>query len=134
MPDRVKKSNEYCQECAERLLGTWRGWPHRSVVPLLPLMQGGPCPACGGDLVLRSSDIAWLNVHGSYSTGLPDHWVLAVRADSFSWGKPYYAESLCGMCGGRSVISHFTHDRHAFVNNCEACGISPVRLKDSDPE
>ncbi len=104
----------FCQHCANELFKLWRGWPIKDNIPIPPFMQNSTCPKCGGTENLISSNIAWLNVHGPYSTGIPDYWVLNVPSrKGFSkefpskWGLPYFKLGICPQCGENTVTSLF---------------------------
>lgn len=118
----------YCQPCSQRALSSWKGWPHRDPVPLLPRIDSGPCEECGCSESLGANGIAWLNYHGPSSTGLPDYWMLVIDTASSAWGRPYFAEAVCGRCGGRAVVSEMQYpsNRHEFKLNCEQCGVQRV--------
>ncbi len=38
---------EYCRECADKAFQTWEGWPNKTPVPSLPLVQDNGCAECG---------------------------------------------------------------------------------------
>ena len=103
----------FCLHCAEELFKQWRGWPVRDSIPVPPIIDGGTCPKCGGAEVVVSFDIAWLNIHGPYSTGLPDYWVLNISLSGGSkrfpskWGLPYFKQGTCPRCGANTIISLF---------------------------
>jgi hypothetical protein len=71
----------FCRKCALSAFNKWKGWPIRDPVPILPIMEQGKCPICGSVDEVISSNIAWLNIHGPYNTGLPDYWILKVTPD-----------------------------------------------------
>ena len=68
----------FCRRCAEEVFDKWRGWPIKNKIPVPPVIVGGACPKCGGTDEILSPDIAWLNYHSEYSTGLPDYWLLTI--------------------------------------------------------
>lgn len=118
---------DFCRACAVPLLAQWKGWPHRDPIPAIPIMDGGACRQCMGREVLLSTQIAWLNVHGAYSTGLPDYWQLVTAAGGGNdvkrliahWGHPYYRKLACPGCHGQCVSSvHLGHTRLT----CPSCG------------
>jgi hypothetical protein len=115
----------YCATCADPILTGWRGWPHRDPIPTLPLMQSGRCESCGGDQPLPAHQITWLNCHGSFSTGLPDYWVLQTNGSGCNWGHPYLADTYCRKCGGRAVISEMRYSggTRALRQDCLNCGV-----------
>jgi ribosomal protein S27AE len=115
----------FCTACSLPILRDWKGWPHRDVVPILPLVEDKKCSSCGQAETyptLNNSSIAWVNVHGPSNTGLPDFWRLECieGASRFSkWGQPYFAIEPCPKCSGKSVISKFKNE---FRYNCQQCG------------
>lgn len=145
-PPRIMESetHTYCRPCSQTILSKWKGWPHRDVVPLLPLVtvrqsnasatnnDYDDCPVCGGtnDTVFNSM-IKWLNVHGPYNTGLPDYWLLVISDNKSKWGLPYYAETMCPRCKQRAVVSEmrYPNDDHEIAYNCANCGVQSVRRK-----
>src|SRR5262249_7786449 len=98
----------YCRESGERLLTKWKGWPHRDALPTLPRLLAGACETCGGVEGFKPSTISWLNIHGAFSTGLPDYWIL-ITSQPNDWGQPYYSESNCPRCHGRSIVSQMNY-------------------------
>ncbi len=118
----------YCEICSEAILSSWRGWPHKDVIPLLPRIEFGKCPCCSNEASpgLVSSRITWFNYHGAFSTGLPDYWLLVIDGDRKKWGLPYFAEGVCPLCKGRSAISKmkFPNGTCELMHNCEKCGLS----------
>src|SRR5919201_6176588 len=88
-----------CLRCAEPALRAWKGWPHRDAIPVLPCLEAGTCPNCGGTEELQSSRVTWFNYHREYSTGLPDYWLLVPDGKRVKWGRPYYSEGRCPKCG-----------------------------------
>lgn len=115
--------------CAERAFAKWRGWPHKSAVPLLPPLAAGSCVACGSTEELSSEGIAWVNHHESYSTGLPDYWCLGIDHDPSHWGRPYHAEADCPNCTARTIISEmrYPNGKREFMHNCAVCGVLRTR-------
>jgi len=118
----------YCQRCSREVLGSWKGWPHRDVVPALPQVIAGSCLACGETSSLQSSSIAWLNYHSPYSTGLPDHWLLVVVERPNKWGLPYFAAARCPKCSQPTVVSEMRYPdgTHELKHNCPQCGVLDV--------
>jgi hypothetical protein len=120
----------YCENCAKTLLHNWRGWPHKQNVPVLPRIQEGVCESCGqANTPISSSKIGWLNYHSEFSTGLPDYWLLEVKASRPKWGKPYFAEGICPRCAVRTVISQMLYPNGTgeLMHNCPKCGVLPAR-------
>jgi hypothetical protein len=39
-------SHTYCAKCSGPILSTWKGWPNRNAVPLLPRIVDGACESC----------------------------------------------------------------------------------------
>ena len=85
-----------CKDCAERAFSTWRGWPKRDAVPSVPFLVEGRCPMCSGSVGLSPEHVVYHNIHGEYSTGLPDYYVLEIHAPDSQqyqflkkWGRPY---------------------------------------------
>jgi hypothetical protein len=116
----------YCRSCSESALSGWKGWPHKDLIPLLPLIGDQGCTSCGakGEL-LASAEIHWLNFHGQYNTGLPDYWLLVIAKETV-WGHPYHEEVTCRRCKGRAVVSEFgdiRNGRFEYKVNCPACGL-----------
>jgi ribosomal protein S14 len=122
---------QYCAKCSPAILGEWKGWPHRDCVPHLPRIISGSCEVCGsvGSDYISNTDIAWLNHHGPYSTGLPEYWLLVISEGWLSkWGSPYYAETNCRKCGGRGIISEmkYPNGTRELASNCQICGVKKV--------
>jgi hypothetical protein len=115
----------FCAECTDRALASWKGWPHRDAVPLLPLLEAGHCESCGASDVTPGAEIVWLNIHSEFSTGLPDYWVLKADGQPSKWGLPYYAVGQCPRCSSPSIISemNYPNGRHELKCNCERCGV-----------
>ena len=115
----------FCLECAKRGLSDWKGWPHKVPVPPLTKLDNDVCKECGCSDVLESSRIGWLNVHGPFSTGLPDYWVLTINGHRNFWGYPYYLEGRCRGCGEMVVVSQMQYPggEVEFKSNCESCGV-----------
>ena len=76
---------------------SWSGRQKRNtLLPDLPAMKNGKCLVCGLSEELSAARIFYRNIHGSYNTGLPDYFVLAVKKElaqdgSFDskFGRPY---------------------------------------------
>lgn len=123
-------STAYCQTCALDLLGTWKGWPHKQPIPVLPRLDSGCCSVCGGKSPLDSVRINWFNYHSPNSTGLPEHWFLRTDDEALRrhWGLPYYSEANCPKCRVRATVSQmlFPNGRHELRINCQQCGVSPI--------
>ena len=122
----MKRQNlTYCKSCADSILGKWKGWPHKDVIPLLPKSIDGICEECGSNETLDSSEIIWLNYHSEYSTGLPDYWLLVIRSKSNKWGLPYYSEGQCPRCNSRTILSemNYPNGKHELKHNCKKCGV-----------
>ena len=115
----------YCRECGQSILKQWKGWPQRDAIPMLPRMFDGTCEACGGTEGLEPSTISWLNYHSEFSTGLPDYWLLVISPQQGKWGQPYYCESNCPRCNGRSIVSqmNYTNGTEEICHNCNVCGV-----------
>lgn len=101
----------FCRHCALRMFEKWAGWPQRKRLPLPPILADGVCQACGGHDTLLSSKIAWHNLHGGGSSGLPSAWVLSEitpRSQELTrWGYPYFKLSPCPNCRGHVLSSLF---------------------------
>jgi len=104
----------FCRTCALSAFEQWKGWPITDAVPSLPMIQDGKCPVCGGTEAVISVNIAWLNIHGPYNTGLPSYWILKVndrhtfeKKFPSKWGLPYYELVKCERCGGAILTSIF---------------------------
>lgn len=117
---------DFCAECAKPILAEWKGWPHKDAIPLLPKLSDGVCAKCSGGHALKSDHIFWHNIHGPYSTGLPDYWVLELKDVGTSWGSPYFSEGKCPKCEALSVISemNYPNGKHELKGNCPECGVS----------
>jgi hypothetical protein len=120
-----KQDSIYCKSCAESILKQWKGWPHKDAVPLLPKSIGGKCEICSGNETVASTNIAWLNYHSEYSTGLPDYWLLVVNPHGNKWGFPYYAEGACPKCNNRTILSvmNYPNGLQEIRHNCQQCGV-----------
>lgn len=125
------QSNIYCEPCSLPRLATWKGWPNRNLIPLLPRLIDGCCETCAQPSAsLDSSRIGWQNVHGYGNTGLPDHWRLVVDTAWDRWGLPYFGEAVCHRCGQRAVVSeHMTRDLRL---NCPQCGIRRLSAREME--
>jgi hypothetical protein len=119
---------KYCNACSEKILKEWQGWPHRDVLPFLPKMSNGNCEICGNANGLEPLRICWLNYHSEFSTGLPDYWLLVIKPQGNKWGYPYYGESNCPKCGGRSIVSQmkYPNGTSEICHNCEYCGVIKI--------
>lgn len=65
-------------------------------VPAIPCLRDDVCPACGASDGLDPEYVMFCNVHGPYSSGLPDYFELRIvepGSDGFDfypkWGLPY---------------------------------------------
>jgi hypothetical protein len=121
----------FCRRCTLAAVEKWKGWPIRDAVPLVPMLKDSACPACGGCDEIASTDIGWLNIHGPYSSGLPDYWVLLLAdpARGFlkklpsKWGLPYYELLQCPACGGNLFSSLFVPGLAWQIRRwCPSCG------------
>lgn len=123
-----KQDLEFCAQCAQSALGSWKGWPHRDVVPSLAQLRAGTCEVCGSGTSIRNESIAWLNYHSEFNTGLPDYWLLAVTQSPNKWGLPYFAIGLCPKCGDETVVSEmqFPNGNRELKHNCQQCGVRSV--------
>lgn len=86
----------FCRNCAEKEFSKWKGWPERDKCPDIPLLVNDRCPNCEGCDALDPSHIVYINVHGAFSTGLPDYFILGIcepKNDNYKfyrkWGVPY---------------------------------------------
>jgi len=122
----TEQAIQYCQQCARRILEEWKGWPHKNPIPLLPKIVEGKCAICGNSAGLDNSRITWFNYHGEYNTGLPDYWLLVIDGDRTKWGKPYYGECVCPICGKPAVLSemNYPNGKHELKSNCTRCGVN----------
>jgi hypothetical protein len=124
----------YCKKCSDPILKEWKGWPHKDSVPLLPILGIDGCDNCRSATAdeIPAHNIAWVNVHGEFSTGLPDYWLLRANdpdqeyPDSLieHWGRPYLSEGLCPKCGNRAVLSEHGAEKKY---NCEKCGVAGLQ-------
>jgi hypothetical protein len=124
-PEMEPTSMVYCLSCATMALAAWKGWPHKAVVPPLPVLVDGSCISCGATDGLASERIRWENVHEEYNTGLPDYWLLQIDQGVEQWGRPYYSESLCPKCRKRSIVSEmkYSSGSRELMHNCLTCGV-----------
>ena len=90
-----------CYPCGRARIDGWRGWPRKNPVPEIPSLLDNRCPVCGGSAPLDPSTVMFVNIHGPYSTGLPDYFELRIFEpgdDGFAfypkWGLPYVEGSL----------------------------------------
>ena len=134
---------EYCRECADKAFQTWEGWPNKTPVPSLPLVQDNGCAECGSTVGVSNDQIVWVNI----GMGLPDHWILYAR-DSvqhgqcglsgyqdknpdfyLKWGGPYCYEDQCPKCNQIAPVSMHTANpkNRKYALNCKDCGIVPVK-------
>ena len=122
-----KELRTYCLSCAASALGSWKGWPHKNAVPVLPALSVGSTCACGCISTVCSDAIHWLNCHGRYNTGLPDYWLLVVGSEPNTWGTPYFSEKDCPTCGRRAVVSVMgaPNGITELKLNCASCGLRP---------
>jgi len=122
-------THAYCAKCSGPILSTWKGWPNRNAVPLLPRIVDGTCESCAASRPLPNRQIHWFNYHSPSSTGLPDYWQLVVEdRGTGRWGLPYYADGKCQECGSRTVISEhrFPDGSREFAHNCPNCGVRKI--------
>jgi hypothetical protein len=119
----------YCISCSQSILDSWKGWPHKDSIPLLPRIIDGRCEKCGGTECLEPSTICWLNYHSEYSTGLPDYWLLKREPQQNKWGLPYAGETNCPKCNNRAIVSQMKHPdgNIEMYHNCENCGVLKVK-------
>lgn len=92
---------------------------------IFTLMANHPQLRTGGSKALQSERIHWLNYHGRYNTGLPDHWLLVTDQET-SWGAPYFGEVPCLKCGKSAVLSQHgdtRSQRFEYKINCFSCGL-----------
>lgn len=120
----------YCKICSDKILNEWKGWPQRDNIPELPRIICGECEICMGTNELHSHQITWLNYHSEFSTGLPDYWLLRTDHPLNKWGTPYFCESECPRCKGRSIVSqmHYPNGANEMCHNCAQCGV--IKIKD----
>lgn len=116
---------EFCRPCSLRLLDSWKGWPNKDAIPILPVVNEGKCGCCGAmtvDLISNRS-LTWMNFHGPYNTGLPDYWEIVIA--SSTWGLPYFARGSCPKCQRATVISQLAYPDGSveFKHNCQNCGV-----------
>lgn len=118
----------YCEVCATGIIGSWKGWPHKQAIPILPKIEGESCPSCDGAKSIVNKRITWFNYHSEYSTGLPDYWLLEVDGSRKKWGHPYYGECKCPKCGKASILSEmkFPNGKQEFKSNCPQCGVRNI--------
>lgn len=119
------KHFDYCSNCSQEILGGWQGWPHKDSIPLLPRMIGGSCEKCGATEFIVPTAISWLTYHSSYSTGLPDQWLLKIQNHLNNWGQPYFGEISCPNCNSRATLSqkNYPNGTVEICLNCDNCGV-----------
>ena len=88
-----------CSKCAKVAFDRWRGWcadglPDPPPVPDVPRLVDGRCPVCQSTSGVEPGRVGYVNVHGEFSTGLPDFFVLKVldsvaQVSNSRWGIPY---------------------------------------------
>ncbi|NBX75495.1 MAG: hypothetical protein EBQ92_02995 [Proteobacteria bacterium] len=111
--------NIFCKKCTFEKIASWQGWPLRDKVPYIPVCQTNFCPDCGGTERIESSKIGWVNIHGAYSTGLPDYWRLKILNEGDKhWGFPYIKYQTCTRCRGPLMGSIHVNE---FVRSCPNC-------------
>jgi len=124
----------FCRACAVTAFKQWKGWPIRDAVPLIPVIGDGECSVCGGTEEVISANIAWFNVHGPDSTGLPDYWMLVIndrptfeRHFPSKWGLPYYEMKECEHCGGMLLTSiHIPPLGWDYREQCTQCNFTRI--------
>ena len=99
-----KLETRYCKTCSLKAFATWKGSPHKDVLPLLPRLVGGKCQKCADTQSIVSGDIAWLGHHGEQGTG-SGYWSLGELAHANNRGLPYFSEMRCPKCQQRSIVS-----------------------------
>jgi ribosomal protein S27AE len=119
----------YCLPCSKVILETWKGWPHRKAVPMLPNLDGNECEKCGSSQSLSGHKITWLNCHHEFNTGLPDYWLLEIEGKAVKWGRPYLGQEECTRCGTIAVVSEMnkSSNRRELKINCAKCGLVKMR-------
>jgi hypothetical protein len=125
-----KEIYSYFKQCSEHMLKLWKGWPQKDKIPQLPRIIRGTCEVCKGKEELHAEEILWLNYHGEFNSGLPDYWLLIINKVKNKWGMPYYYESICPRCEGRSIVSqmHYPNGTSEICHNCDKCGV--IKIKD----
>lgn len=123
-----KQDLQFCAKCASSALESWRGWPHRDALPALAQLRTETCEECGARESISNDNIAWLNHHSAFSTGLPDYWLLVVTPVPNSWGLPYFAAGKCPACQQDTVVSEmrFPNGKRELKHNCQRCGIRSI--------
>jgi len=117
----------FCHKCAQSIIETWQGWPHRdSPIPVLPHILGSEnCHVCGSNEPLDNKRIQWVNFHSENNTGLPDYWLLKIDAKDWytKWGTPYLDTGRCSKCNSEVVISQFNPNERSSetASNCSKC-------------
>lgn len=98
--DVSEKPRGFCEFCARKAFKKWKGWPkpspskrsaldrERTELPALPIISDEKCPDCGNVKILHHRKIFYKNIHGSFSTGLPDYFILEI-ADSFDEAREF---------------------------------------------
>ena len=99
-----------CRSCALKAFENWQGVPWKdarrwdrklqlehALLPAVPELIEGRCPSCNACRGVEADQIAYLNVHSYFNTGLPDYWSLVVMdndPEKLAWlhdrfGYPY---------------------------------------------
>jgi len=88
-----------CRTCAQEAFRQWRGWCAYGLadpppVPDVPRLEQGICAHCQATQGIEPGQVGYVNVHGEFSTGLPDFFELKVfesvqHAAESRWGAPY---------------------------------------------
>lgn len=129
-----KEFHSYCKKCSVHILKRWKGWPQKDKIPQLPRIIDGSCEICRGREELHAEDISWRNYHSEFSTGLPEYWLLEINKPKNKWGLPYFSESSCPRCKGRSIVSqmHYPNGTSDICHNCSKCGV--IKIKEGKNE
>jgi hypothetical protein len=92
-------SRPLCRRCAEEAFRQWRGWCAHGLddpppVPEVPRVVDGYCSRCRATVGIEPAQVGYVNVHGEFSTGLPDFFELRIlesaeQVAESQWGIPY---------------------------------------------
>jgi hypothetical protein len=99
---KYNSNQKLCLKCAEVAIKYWKGWPpletinwnsqerKKSILPDIPKLDDGTCNRCQSQDHVFVYDLVFINIHGSYSTGLPDYFRLAI--DEINMNKRFLHE------------------------------------------
>lgn len=109
-------THRFCRRCTERRIKEYLYFPNLRPPPFLAPLATEFCRFCGRADVITNHDLAWANIHGGGSTGLPFGFAIIIREDDKDttfetyqemWGVPYLDLIDCPSCGLRAWVSEF---------------------------